>query len=94
MQDLVDIATNEFESKAEIATSENMVDAIVTRSGFKVDEETDRRLETTLILPSQLSLQVTSSRSAAESILKHSTDVNRKASKAYMLTCTPANRQS
>ena len=78
MQDLVDIATNEFENKAEIATSENMVDAIVTRNGVKVDEEIDRRLETVLILPSQLSLQVTSSRNAAESILKRSSDVNRK----------------
>ena len=94
MQDLVDIATNEFENKAEIATSENMVDAIVTRNGFKVDEEIDRRLETVLILPSQLSLQVTSSRNAAESILKRSTDVNRTANTAYMHTCIPTNRQS
>ena len=94
MQDLVDIATNEFENKAKIATSENMVDAIVTRNGFKVDEEIDRRLETVLILPSQLSLQVTSSRNAAESILKRSSDVNRKCTKAYMHTCIPTNRQS
>ena len=94
MQDLVDIATNEFESKAEIATGENMVDAIATRSGFKVDEEIDRRLETILVLPSQLSLQATFSRNAAKSFLKHSNDVNRKANKAYMHTYIPTNRQS
>ena len=94
MQDLVDIAANEFENKAEIATSENMVDAIVNTSGFKVDEEIDRRLGTVLILPSQLSLQVTSSRNAAERILKRSNDVNRNWTKAYMHTCIPTNRQS
>ena len=84
MQDLVDIAANEFGNKAKVAAIENMADAGVDRSGFVTDEEPDRLLETSLILPFQLSLEVTAFTNTSESILKHSNDMNRTANQAYM----------
>ena len=94
MQDLVDIAANEFENKAEIPTSESKADAVVTKSAFMTDEEIDRRLETVLILQSQLSLEATASTNTAESILKHSSDVGRHANQAYIHTDIQTYRQS
>ena len=94
MLDLVDIAANEFESKVEIATCEHMADDAVNRNSFVTDEEPYRILETSLILPFHLSLEATASTNTAESILKHSSDINRKANQACMRTHIPTCRQS